>query len=1051
MANNSINELMPAKIVNTTNSNYGWLTPEPIKTAPGGKLEIIIDGVTYTTTLGPAGEWSFTPPGGWAEGMHTVQLVSIDRATNRSAPTTLIVNVDKTPPSQPEIWRAVDSTGSDKGNLTPGDTSDERKPALSGVAEPGSIVYLYDGAGTAPIGSTTANKMGAWTITPDLMDGTHSLTVASQDASKNTSVKSAPFELKIAAGSVVFAEQGVSDAPAEPIELGQFDTFAQDKEGVDPVYLPRRVINASGTDLKEIGSTVQVVLNNMVYTTKVGTDGKWSIALPELEDGTYFYQVRYRDRAGNWGEASQKIVIIDADALDAPQIMRVIDDVGTMDYLTSGQYTNDNTPTLSGVAQPGSLVSIFGTDSTVIGSVKAGDDGRWSFTPTLTEDGTHVFNVSYKDRHNNQSPKSDNFTINLDTSIPEDPTLTQVWDDEGTRTGPLNSGDTTDDKTPTLSGRGDAGSIVRIWDGETLIASTVVEKSGAWKIDLDLEEGTYNLRVDAISLGGNPSVGKTDNFQLIIDTNLLPPVEIEEVVANNTDKEIVLKDGDATNDTTPVLRGSGNDGDIIYVRENGQDIGSVVVVGGKWEIEVPALTEGQHELVVQVGDATGTKRSGDSDPINLVIDTKAPEKPTEPSIEDNVGDKQGPVLPGEATDDTRPEFKGGGADEGDTVAIIIRDENGDEQVIGTVIVGVGGDWSVTPVDPIPEGEYEVIVVITDPAGNTSEPSDPIKIIIDTKEPEALKGIELEDDVGTVKGLIKNGALTDDTRPTMSGTGVDGTVVVIYDGANKIGSVTVANGQWEIELPTLSEGSHEIKAQPVSPSGVTGPMTESISFIVDTTAPTTGTFDGVFKDSTGRDELIVDDNSGLPPAVNDNTLIMKGTGTNGDIIVLYGDAARTQEVGRVTVVNGEWRIETAVLEDAVYEFSIGVRDVAGNEYLPGTSFKVEVDTKDPEAPIIDLFSMMDLNEGLMNMSLNDIMSQGNDSLFIDNGKTQMIVSEKAGEDLKLEDILPKGEEVSNWSQANGTVTVAGVEYNVYQNNGGDAEVMVPQHLMQEQQH
>jgi len=85
-----------------------------------------------------------------------------------------------------------------------------------------------------------------------------------------------------------------------------------------------------------------------------------------------------------------------------------------------------------------------------------------------------------------------------------------------------------------------------------------------------------------------------------------------------------------------------------------------------------------------------------------------------------------------------------------------------------------------------------------------------------------------------------------------------------------------------------------------------------------------------------------------------------------------------------------------------------------------------------------------------MSLTDILSMSDDSLFIDNGKTQLMISDSAQE-VTLQDILPEGEDVNNWSQANGTVTVAGVEYNVYQNNGGDAEVMVPQHLLQEQQH
>ena len=49
---------------------------------------------------------------------------------------------------------------------------------------------------------------------------------------------------------------------------------------------------------------------------------------------------------------------------------------------------------------------------------------------------------------------------------------------------------------------------------------------------------------------------------------------------------------------------------------------------------------------------------------------------------------------------------------------------------------------------------------------------------------------------------------------------------------------------------------------------------------------------------------------------------------------------------------------------------------------------------------------------MSMSLNDIMTQGQDSLFIDNGKSQLVVNAKQGEALTLEDILPAGEDASS---------------------------------------
>ncbi|KAJ9431752.1 Ig-like domain (group 3) [Candidatus Pantoea symbiotica] len=1056
MANNSINEISNVNYIYTKDTDFKW-TDRKALDAKGGVAEIIIDGVTYTTPISAEGLWSFTPPGGWAEGLHTLQVIIIDKATNRGEIGTYIVSVDKSAPAQPEIWRAVDNTGSDKGNLTPGDSSDERKPVLSGVAEPNSIVYLYDNTGTTPIASVKTNSMGAWTITPELSNGEHSLTVTAKDANGNESVKSPAFKLSIASGNVVFADSDAveaSHAVVAPVDIG---TFAQNDGAVAPTYVPRNIINPYGENA-EPNVMVQVILNNVIYTTMTTSDGKWTLPSIEIADGTYFYQIRYVDRAGNWGTAKQQILVVDGTAPEAPQIMRVVDNEGTLDYLSSNQYTNDTTPTLSGVAQPGSMVYIYGNGADPIGTVKAGDDGRWTFEPTLTADGTYVFSAQYMDRFKNPSAKSDNFIINLDSSVPRNPSLGEVYDDEGRYQGPLKSGDTTDDKTPKLSGIADSGSLVRIWDGNEIIASVVAGPRGEWSIELDLADGEHSLRVDAQSKGGNTS-GKTEEFKLIVDPNILPPGKIDEIVANNGDTEIPLIDGDSTNDTTPLLRGAGNEGDIIHIIDNGVEVGTAVVDDkGKWEFELPASADGdgEHSLVVEV--ESGGKRSPGSDPIKIIVDTMPPTKPTTPEIIDNVGDNPGPVLPGEAIDDPRPEFNGGDADKGDTVEVIVRDENGNETVIGTAIVGEGGKWIVKPTDPIPDGEYEVIVVITDPAGNSSEESDPIKVIIDTKVPDALEAFELHDDVGPVKDLIKDGDMTDDTKPTLKGKGVDGTTVIIYDNGDEIGRVKVANGEWEFETPALPEGSHKITAQPESVSGVKGPVSGGISFTVDTTAPTTGTFDGVYKDNTNREELVGEDAS-----INDNTLIMKGTGTNGDIAVLYGTYhikdgndkiidTITLELGKATIANGAWKIETEELADQKYTFSVGIRDVAGNEAKLANEFNIEVDTTPPGPPDIGgLFSIAGLNEGLMNMSLNDIMSQGNDSLFIDNGKTQMIVSEKAGEDLKLEDILPKGEEVSNWSQANGTVTVAGVEYNVYQNNGGDAEVMVPQHLMQEQQH
>ena len=115
----------------------------------------------------------------------------------------------------------------------------------------------------------------------------------------------------------------------------------------------------------------------------------------------------------------------------------------------------------------------------------------------------------------------------------------------------------------------DAGVIVRVWDGDKLIGSTVANNRGQWSLDIELGEGEHSLVVDSISKGGTVSE-KTDPFKLVIDSNILPAPVVDEMVANNGDEERVLQPGDSTNDTTPVLRGEGNDGDIIYVIVDGE-------------------------------------------------------------------------------------------------------------------------------------------------------------------------------------------------------------------------------------------------------------------------------------------------------------------------------------------------------------------------------------------------------------------------------------------------------------------------------------------------
>ncbi|MEZ3415847.1 hypothetical protein HP563_12405 [Pantoea dispersa] len=1033
-------KLENARVISTKDQFYQWIDKE-VKNANGGKLEITIDGTAHIVDISEDGKWSFDPKTSWLDGTHVIQLVSIDKATNPSDPAIYILDMDTTPPAKPEIWRVIDNAAEDH-YLTPGDATSDKTPALSGVAEPGTIVTLYDNG--KEIGSVVADKMGAWSITPELADGEHKLTVMAKDKVGHESPISDAFNLTIADGVVTQAvNEAVSETPAESASV---DAAALTGKPVKTINT--KVITIGGTNA-EPNALVQIVIDDTVYTTRADASGKWQFESPELKEGLHVAGIRYLDRAGNWGPSTPLIYNIDTSAPEAPQIMRVIDNEGSADtYLTPGNYTNDKTPTLYGVAQPDSLVKIYDIYSKAIGSVKAGADGRWSFTPELTTDGTHVFSASYTDRFGAESPRSDNFALTLDTKVPDAPSLNEVFDDEGRVTGPLKSGDITDDKTPTLSGRGDAGVIVRVWDGDKLIGSTVVDSRGEWKLEVELGEGEHSLVVDSISKGGTVSE-KTDPFKLIVDSNILPAPVVDEMVANNGDEERVLQPGDSTNDPTPVLRGEGNNGDVISVIVDGEPVASAIVRDGKWEIELPELAEGSHDIELIAKDPSTGKESPTSDPINVIIDITPPDQPKPPTIIDNEGDKNGPVEPGQPIDDNRPGFGGDGGNPGDKVEVIIEDGTGNKVVIGTGIVGEDGKWEVKPENPIDDGNYQVIIGITDPAGNESQPSDPIDLIIDTKKPGSMEGsYVLEDNVGPIQGNIENGMVTDDKQPTLKGTSPDLSQVIIYIDDLEPIVVDVIDGKWSYELPELGEGNHKVEVQPVSQSGVKGDKEAAINFDVDTTKPEPveggpkANFEGVFADKTGIEIPV-------RPDTNDDTLIFKGKGSeNGSIVMIWADEARENLIGSTVVQNGVWRYESDKLAEGDYAFNVTIRDAAGNELVIDHTVKTNVDVTPPPPPEINsIFAAGATDvEGLMSMSLNDIMAQGQDSLFIDNGKSQLVVNAKQGEALTLEDILPAGEDASSWQQATGTVTVGGNEYNVYSN--GDAELLV-QNLHNEQ--
>ncbi len=208
-----------------------------------------------------------------------------------------------------------------------------------------------------------------------------------------------------------------------------------------------------------------------------------------------------------------------------------------------------------------------------------------------------------------------------------------------------------------------------------------------------------------------------------------------------------------------------------------------------------------------------------------------------------VSDEQGPVASGERTDDTQPTLSGE-RNPGDTVTII---DNGN--VIGEVQIGEDGKWEFTPEAPLAEGEHVFEVVITDPAGNASEPSDEYVLIVDTTPP-GKPGIEsVFDDQGSKQSNLLAGDTTDDAKPTLGGKAEANSEVVIFDNGVEIGRAPVdAAGNLSFTPDVaLAEGEHSFTVVNEDKAGNASEPSDEYVVIIDTTAPIKPGIDAVTDD------------------------------------------------------------------------------------------------------------------------------------------------------------------------------------------------------------
>ncbi|MDE7590816.1 Ig-like domain-containing protein [Enterobacter bugandensis] len=922
--------------------------PEFTGSGKPGSVVTVQDGDTVlgSTTVQPDGSWSFRPEEGLGEGEHHITVTAKDPAGNSVTSPSVDFTVDSVAPDRPVIGSALDDVGDVRGELTSGSVTDDANPTFTGTAEPGSTIRLYDNGEL--IGTVMTDNNGTWAFTPTtpLAEGDHALTTTATDKAGNTSEPSEAFELTT----------DYTPSPAGPEFLAI--TGVEDRVGsIQGNIAPGGTTDDSRPRISGIGTagdTVQVFAsdsagNHMIGSATVQADGTWSMtpATPLLE-GSNRLTIVAVDPAGNRTAPSTPSydLNVDISVPDTPAITSVVDNVEPhTGALQKGGVTNDSTPTLNGTAEAGSTVSII-DNGQVIGSVVADANGKWTFTPaSALADGNHSLHITATDAAGNVSAPSGSFGLSIDTTVPDAATGIVIMDDVGEKTGAVAPGETTDDRSPTLSGKGEPGGTVTVTDNGRPIGTAPVDENGNWTFtpDTPLDNGEHSLSTTVTDPAGNTSEPSPGISIVIDDTDVTVSVgavkdNVGPVVGN-------IPQGGVTDDARPEFTGSGKPGSVVTVQDGDTVLGSTTVQpDGSWSFRPEeGLGEGEHHITVTAKDPAGNSVTSPS--VDFTVDSVAPDRPVIGSALDDVGDVRGELTSGSVTDDANPTFTGT-AEPGSTIRLY---DNG--ELIGTVMTDNNGTWAFTPTTPLAEGDHALTTTATDVAGNTSEPSEAFKLIMDFTAPDSSKVMitGVDDQVGEHKGNVSIGGTTDDNRPTISGTGAEaGNTISVFNGSKLIGTAVVkADGTWSMK-PTLpmADGLYKLTAKESDPVGHISEASPEYTITVLTVAPIPPVITSV--------EDNVEPHTGAlqkGDVTNDSRPTLKGTALPGGTVTVFDNG----EIIGTTIAdnNGAWSFtpQTA-LKDGHHGLTASVTDTIGQISPTTGEFGIEIDTEAP-APVTGL--------------------------------------------------------------------------------------------------
>lgn len=636
---------------------------------PGATIDVIIEGVTETTTVDENGEWEVTfdtddlPEGEYET---EVTVVATDDAGNSTTVTdVLVVDTEAT----------LDfSTSTTEGEGVINATENSDGFTITGTSEAGSTVVVT--AGGVTLDATVADD-GTWTV--DFPVGTFpggeytaDVVAVSTDGYGNTATMTQTVEIdtisEVAHSSVTVAGDGTINSS----EASSGVTF---------------------TGTTQPGSTVVVQVGNATQTATVDANGNWSATFGagDLAAGEYSIDVvaTATDAAGN---SSTSTRTVDVDTVTSVGVETASVE---SDGIVNATEASDGI-VLTGTAQPNASVVV--TMGNVSHTVMADVNGNWSsnFASYEIPAGEYDANVTAVATDAAGNTATATGTVQVDTYV------RNFSETNGDIAGDDVINGAESDNVLTLTGTTEPGSTVVV-ELAGVSQNATVDANGNWTVSYapgQIPDGEYDT---SMVVTATDAVGNVSSLSEAVQVDTY--VNALSIVSDPTGGDNYINASEAASGVT--LTGVVEPGSTVLVTFGGVQRAATVDASGNWSVDFSASEIPQGETtataIIQATDAAGNTSS-----VSQVynIDTTAPDAPF---VESYVRGEDG--------------VRGIGVDvsEGDVTVSEITSSG------ATTVIGDDSNSFVNPLNneltfafdnPVPDGSH-LVVTSEDAVGNDS--------------------------------------------------------------------------------------------------------------------------------------------------------------------------------------------------------------------------------------------------------------------------------------------------------------------------------------------